>query len=181
MSRIGKKPITIPDGVTVELTDKNYATVKGPKGSLEKQLPEAMVISKEEGVITVACPNDDVRNYGNLWGLTRTLLNNMVLGVTEGFSKTLVMKGVGYRALMQGKKLVLSVGYSHPIEFDPEDGLEIEAPEATKIIIKGLDKQKVGALAADIRATRPLEPYKGKGLRYENETIKLKAGKTGSK
>ena len=181
MSRIGKKPITIPDGVTVELTDKNYATVKGPKGSLEKQLPEVMVIKQEEGVVTVACPNDDVRNYGNLWGLTRTLLNNMVLGVTEGFSKTLVMKGVGYRALMQGKKLVLSVGYSHPIEFDPEDGLEIEAPEATKIIIKGLDKQKVGALAADIRATRPLEPYKGKGLRYENETIKLKAGKTGSK
>ena len=181
MSRIGKKPITIPDGVTVELTDKNYATVKGPKGSLEKQLPEAMVIKQEEGVVTVACPNDDVKNYGNLWGLTRTLLNNMVLGVTEGFSKTLVMKGVGYRALMQVKKLVLSVGYSHPIEFDPEDGLEIEAPEATKIIIKGLDKQKVGALAADIRATRPLEPYKGKGLRYENETIKLKAGKTGSK
>ena len=140
-----------------------------------------MVIKQEEGVVTVACPNDDVKNYGNLWGLTRTLLNNMVLGVTEGFSKTLVMKGVGYRALMQGKKLVLSVGYSHPIEFDPEDGLEIEAPEATRIIIKGLDKQKVGALAADIRATRPLEPYKGKGLRYENETIKLKAGKTGSK
>lgn len=181
MSRIGKKPITIPDGVTVELTDKNYATVKGPKGSLEKQLPKAMVIQQAEGTVTVACPNDDVKNYGNLWGLTRTLLNNMVLGVTEGFSKTLVMKGVGYRALMQGKKLVLSVGYSHPIEFDPEDGLEIEAPEATKIIIKGLDKQKVGALAADIRATRPLEPYKGKGLRYENETIKLKAGKTGSK
>ena len=181
MSRIGKKPIAIPDGVKVELTDKNFATVTGPKGTLEKQLPEAMVIAIEENVITVACPNNDVKNFGNLWGLTRTLLNNMVVGVTEGFSKTLLMKGVGYRALMQGKKLVLSVGYSHPIEFDPEEGLEIEAPEATKIIVKGMDKQKVGALAADIRATRPLEPYKGKGLRYEDETIKLKAGKTGSK
>ena len=154
MSRIGKKPITIPDGVTVELTDKNYATVKGPKGSLEKQLPEAMVIKQEEGVVTVACPNDDVKNYGNLWGLTRTLLNNMVLGVTEGFSKTLVMKGVGYRALMQGKKLVLSVGYSHPIEFDPEDGLEIEAPEATKIIIKGLDKQLTFAQLVRLNLTK---------------------------
>lgn len=181
MSRIGKKPITVPDGVKVELTESNYATVTGPKGTLEKQLPEVMVIKQEENQITVACPNDDVKSYGNLWGLTRTLLNNMVLGVTEGFSKTLVMKGVGYRALMQGTKLVLSVGYSHPIEFEPGEGLEIEAPEATKIIIKGMDKQKVGALAADIRATRPLEPYKGKGLRYEDETIKLKAGKTGSK
>ena len=181
MSRIGKSPITVPEGVTVELTDSNFATVKGPKGEVKKQLPEKMVIKQEAGVITVACPDGDERTYGALWGLTRSLLANMVIGVTEGFQKVLVMKGVGYRALMQGKKLVLSVGYSHPVEIEPGEGLEIEAPEATKIIIKGVDKEKVGALAADIRAVRPLEPYKGKGLRYENETIKLKAGKTGTK
>lgn len=181
MSRIGKQPITIPEGVKVEITEENFVTVEGPKGALKQQLSPEMVIKKEDNVITVACPNDDVKNFGAMWGLTRTLINNMILGITEGFSKTLVMKGVGYRAVMQGKKLVLSVGYSHPIEFEPGEGLEIEAPEATKIIVKGIDKQKVGALAADIRATRPLEPYKGKGLRYEGETIKLKAGKTGSK
>lgn len=181
MSRIGKQPIAVPEGVTVEIDDNNFATVKGPKGEVEKQLPEAMVIKQADGEITVACPNDDEKTYGPLWGLTRSLLANMVTGVTEEFQKVLVMKGVGYRALMQGDKLVLNVGYSHPVEFEPGEGLSIEAPEATKIIVKGVDREKVGALAADIRAVRPLEPYKGKGIRYEGETIKLKAGKTGTK
>lgn len=181
MSRIGKLPIAIVDGVTVNISEDNVVTVTGPKGSLTQKLHSDMVIKQENGEVVVSCPNDDVKTYNALWGLTRSLLNNMVVGVTAGYSKTLVMKGVGYRAALQGKKLVISVGYSHPVEVEPKEGITFEVPEQTKIIVHGIDKQLVGATAADIRAIRLPEPYKGKGIRYENEVIKLKAGKTGSK
>lgn len=179
MSRIGKKPITVADGVNVSISEDNVVTVSGPKGSLTKQLHSDMVLRQDDGTVTVACPNDDEKTYGALWGLTRSLLNNMVVGVTEGYQKTLIMKGVGYRATMQGKKLVLNVGKSHPVEFPEIEGIEFETPEATKIVIKGIDKEKVGDVAADIRSVRLPEPYKGKGIRYEGEHIKIKAGKTG--
>lgn len=181
MSRIGKLPVAIPDGVTVEISEDNVVTVKGAKGELTKALHPDMVIKAENGEVTVACPNGDVKNYNALWGLTRSLINNMVVGVTEGYSKTLTMKGVGYRAAMQGNKLVISAGYSHPVEMDPVDGITFEVPEQTKIIVKGIDKQLVGAIAADVRNVRPPEPYKGKGIRYEGEVVKIKAGKTGTK
>lgn len=178
MSRIGKLPISIVDGVEVTIAEGNYVTVKGPKGQLEKQLHPDMTLVKEDGQVKVICPSED---KNALWGLTRTLLNNMVIGVTQGYQKSLELVGVGYRAQLQGKKLVLQVGYSHPVEFDPEDGMEIEVPAPTKIIVKGIDKEKVGSLAANIRAVREPEPYKGKGIRYEGEVVKLKAGKSGSK
>lgn len=178
MSRIGKLPISIVDGVEVTIAEGNYVTVKGPKGQLEKQLHPDMTLVKEDGQVKVICPSED---KNALWGLTRTLLNNMVIGVTQGYQKSLELVGVGYRAQLQGKKLVLQVGYSHPVEFDPEDGMEIEVPAPTKIIVKGIDKEKVGSLAANIRAVREPEPYKGKGIRYEGEVVKLKAGKSGGK
>lgn len=181
MSRIGKLPIAVKDGVSVEISEDNVVTVNGPKGTLTQKLHADMVIKQENGEITVACPNDDVKNYGALWGLTRTLINNMVVGVTEGYVKTLIMKGVGYRAALQGEKLVINAGYSHPVEVEAKDGITFEVPEQTKIIVKGIDKQLVGATAADIRSIRLPEPYKGKGIRYEGEVVKLKAGKTGSK
>lgn len=181
MSRIGKLPVNVIDGVQVTIAEGNHVTVVGPKGTLTKQLHPDMVLTREEGQIKVSCPNDDVKNYGALWGLTRTLLNNMVVGVTQGYQKSLELVGVGYRAQLQGKKLVLQVGYSHPVEFDPEEDMEIEVPAPTKIIVKGIDKEKVGSLAANIRAVREPEPYKGKGIRYEGEVVKLKAGKSGGK
>lgn len=181
MSRIGKLPVAIPDGVTVEISEDNVVTVKGALGELTKALHPDMVIKAENGEVVVACPNDGVKTYNALWGLTRSLINNMVIGVSQGYSKTLVMKGVGYRAALQGNKLVISAGYSHPVEMEAVEGITFEVPEQTKIVVKGIDKQLVGAIAADVRKVRPPEPYKGKGIRYEGEVVKLKAGKTGSK
>ena len=181
MSRIGKLPVAIPDGVTVEISEDNVVTVKGALGELTKALHPDMELKAENGEVVVASPNDDEKTYNALWGLTRSLINNMVIGVSQGYSKTLVMKGVGYRAALQGNKLVISAGYSHPVEMEAVEGITFEVPEQTKIVVKGIDKQLVGAIAADVRKVRPPEPYKGKGIRYEGEVVKLKAGKTGSK
>jgi len=179
MSRIGKQPITVPAGVEVQI-DGNNVRVKGPKGQLERELHRDMIIKYEDGRLTVERPSDNKMHRG-LHGLTRTLLNNMVVGVTTGFNKNLELVGVGYRASKQGKKLVLAVGYSHPVEIEPEAGIDIEVPAPTKISVKGLDKEKVGALAAVIRAVREPEPYKGKGIRYEGEVVRRKVGKAGGK
>ena len=181
MSRIGKLPVAIPDGVTVEISEDNVVTVKGPKGELTKALHPDMVIKAENGEVTVACPNGDVKNYNALWGLTRSLINNMVIGVTNGYSKTLTMKGVGYRAALQGNKLVISAGYSHPVEMEAPAGITIDVPAPNKIVVSGTDKEVVGAVAADIRKWRKPEPYKGKGIRYEGEVVRRKAGKAGAK
>lgn len=178
MSRIGKMPIAVPAGVTVDIAENNKVTIKGPKGELSRVLPAEMEITLEENEIVVKRPNDLKRNKA-LHGLTRALLNNMVIGVTDGFSKTLLITGVGYRANKQGNKLVLSLGYSHPIEMEDPEGIEIEVPEQTKIIVKGISKEKVGQCAAEIRGFRAPEPYKGKGIRYEDEHIRRKVGKTG--
>jgi len=180
MSRIGRMPITVPAGVTVNVAEGNVVTVKGPKGELTQSLRPEMIIKQEGTTITVERPSDD-KLHRSVHGLTRTLLHNMVIGVTNGYSKTLTMKGVGYRAALQGSKLVISAGYSHPVEMEPVDGITFEVPEQTKIVVKGIDKQLVGAIAADVRNVRPPEPYKGKGIRYEGEVVKIKAGKTGSK
>lgn len=181
MSRIGKKPVVIPEGVTVDIAEGNVITVKGPKGELMRTLNSEMVLTFEDNSVIVACPDNNTKEYGALWGLTRSLINNMVEGVTKGFQKTLILKGVGYRALVDNNKLTLNVGYSHPVVITPPEGIVIEAPEATKIIVSGCNKELVGAMAADIRKVRKPEPYKGKGIRYEDEHIKLKAGKTGGK
>ncbi|MCL6638771.1 MAG: 50S ribosomal protein L6 [Firmicutes bacterium] len=179
MSRIGKKPIPVPAGVEVEI-DGAAVRVKGPKGQLEKEFHRDMIIKHADGILTVERPSDN-KLHKSLHGLTRTLLSNMVTGVTQGFQKNLELVGVGYRASKQGNKLVLAVGYSHPVEIEPEPGLEIDVPAATKISVKGIDKEKVGALAAVIRAVREPEPYKGKGIKYEGEFIRRKAGKAGGK
>lgn len=179
MSRIGRQPIPVPAGVDVQL-DGNNVKVKGPKGQMERDLHRDMIIKYEEGRLLVERPTDN-KLHRSLHGLTRTLLSNMVVGVTAGFQKNLELVGVGYRASKQGSKLVLAVGYSHPVEIEPEAGLEIEVPAPTKINIKGVDKEKVGALAAVIRAVREPEPYKGKGIKYEGEKIRRKAGKAGGK
>ncbi|MCL5290269.1 MAG: 50S ribosomal protein L6 [Firmicutes bacterium] len=179
MSRIGKKPIPVPAGVDV-LIDGSTVRVKGPKGQLERELHRDMLIKQENGSITVERPTDN-KLHKSLHGLTRTLINNMVLGVTQGFQKNLELVGVGYRASKQGNKLVLAVGYSKPVEIEPEAELEIEVPVPTKISIKGIDKEKVGALAAVVRAVREPEPYKGKGIKYEGEYIRRKVGKAGGK
>ena len=181
MSRIGKQPVVIPEGVTVDIAEGNVVHAKGPKGELTKTMHPDMILSMENGEITVATPENQEKAYGPLWGLTRSLVNNMVQGVHDGYSKTLILKGVGYRAPVNGNKLTLNVGYSHPVEMEAPQGITIEAPEATKVVISGADKELVGDVAADIRAVRLPEPYKGKGIRYENEHIKLKAGKTGTK
>ncbi|KYD33058.1 MULTISPECIES: 50S ribosomal protein L6 [Anoxybacillaceae] len=177
MSRVGKKPIEIPSGVTVTVNG-NTVTVKGPKGELTRTFHPDMTIKVEDNVITVTRPSDEKRHRA-LHGTTRSLLANMVEGVSKGYEKALELVGVGYRAAKQGKKLVLNVGFSHPVEIEPEEGLEIEVPSQTKIVVKGADKQRVGELAANIRAVRPPEPYKGKGIRYEGEVVRLKEGKTG--
>ena len=180
MSRIGKMPIAIPAGVTVTIAENNKVTVKGPKGTLERVLPSEMTIKEEDGHITVTRPND-LKKMKSLHGLTRTLVNNMVVGVTNGYEKKLEINGVGYRAQKQGKKLVLSLGYSHPVEMEDPEGIESTMEGQNAIIIKGIDKEKVGQYAAEIRDKRRPEPYKGKGIKYADEVIRRKVGKTGKK
>ena len=180
MSRIGKMPIAIPAGVTVEIAENNKVTVKGPKGTLERVLPSEMDIKMEGSEIVVTRPND-LKKMKSLHGLTRTLINNMVIGVTEGYEKKLEVNGVGYRAQKQGKKLVLSLGYSHPVEMEDPEGLETVLDGQNIIVVKGIDKEKVGQYAAEIRAKRAPEPYKGKGIKYADEVIRRKVGKTGKK
>ncbi|EPY06961.1 50S ribosomal protein L6 [Paenibacillus sp. E194] len=179
MSRIGRKPIEVPGGVTVTL-ENQVITVKGPKGTLTRELHKDMKVSVEENVISVERPSEN-KLHRSLHGTTRSVINNMVSGVTDGFSKTLELVGVGYRANKSGDKLVLNVGYSHPVEITPEAGIEFEVPAQTKIIVKGIDKERVGAYAANIRAVREPEPYKGKGIKYEGERIIRKEGKAGKK
>ena len=179
MSRIGRMPIAIPAGVTVEIAENNHVTVKGPKGTLERTLPTEMEIKKEGDEIIVTRPND-LKKMKSLHVLTRTLINNMVVGVTDGYTKTLEVNGVGYRAQKSGKKLTLHLGYSHPVEMEDPEGLEAVV-EDSKIIVKGIDKEKVGQYAAEIRDKRRPEPYKGKGIKYADEVIRRKVGKTGKK
>jgi len=178
MSRVGKKPIEVPANVTITVGDDNLVTVKGPKGELTRQFNQDMKIEVEGNIINVVRPSES-KQHRTLHGTTRALLANMVTGVSEGFSRSLELIGVGYRAQLQGKKLVLNVGYSHPVEFTPEEGLEIEVPSNTKVVVKGISKERVGALASNIRDVRPPEPYKGKGIRYEGEFVRRKEGKTG--
>ena len=178
MSRIGRMPIAVPAGVTVDIAENNKVTVKGPKGTLEKALPTEMEIKQEGEEIVVTRPND-LKKMKSLHGLTRTLINNMVIGVTTGYSKKLEVVDVGYKVAMQGTKLVLNLGYSHPIHIEQPAGLKIETPDANTIIVSGSDKQAVGQLAAVIRSKRPPEPYHGKGVKYSDEYIRRKAGKTG--
>ncbi|MCR5789102.1 MAG: 50S ribosomal protein L6 [Lachnospiraceae bacterium] len=180
MSRIGKMPIAIPAGVTVDIAENNKVTVKGPKGTLTRVLVPEMEIKKEGEQIIVTRPND-VKRMKALHGLTRTLINNMVVGVTNGYEKVLEINGVGYRAQKQGKKLTLSLGYSHPVEMEDPEGIETVLDGQNKITVKGIDKEKVGQYAAEIRDKRRPEPYKGKGIKYANETIRRKVGKTGKK
>ncbi|MCR5733590.1 MAG: 50S ribosomal protein L6 [Lachnospiraceae bacterium] len=180
MSRIGKMPIAIPAGVTVDIAENNKVTVKGPKGTLERVLVPEMEIKLDGGELTVTRPND-LKRMKALHGLTRTLLNNMVTGVTNGYEKVLEINGVGYRAQKQGKKLVLSLGYSHPVELEDPEGIETVLEGTNKITVKGIDKEKVGQYAAEIRDKRRPEPYKGKGIKYADETIRRKVGKTGKK
>ncbi|MCC8028368.1 MAG: 50S ribosomal protein L6 [Lachnospiraceae bacterium] len=179
MSRIGRMPIAIPAGVTVTIAENNHVTVKGPKGTLERVLPAEMEIKQEGAEILVSRPND-LKKMKSLHGLTRTLINNMIIGVTEGYSKTLEINGVSYRAAKSGKKLTLTLGYSHPVEMTDPEGLE-STVDGNKIIVKGIDKEKVGQYAAEIRNKRAPEPYKGKGIKYEDEVIRRKVGKTGKK
>ena len=180
MSRIGRAPIPVPAGVEVKIEENNHITVKGPKGSMERKLAPQMTVELKDGVIHVSRPNDSKENR-SLHGLTRTLVANMVHGVHDGFAKTLEVNGVGYRASKEGKKLVLNIGYSHPVEVEETEGITIEVPNANTVVIHGIDKQRVGQFAADIRAKRPPEPYKGKGIKYSYEVVRHKEGKTGAK
>ena len=180
MSRIGRMPIAVPAGVTVDIAENNKVTVKGPKGTLERVLPAEMEIKREGEEIIVSRPND-LKKMKSLHGLTRTLINNMVVGVTDGYAKELEVNGVGYRAQKKGKTLVLSLGYSHPVEMEDPDDLEVIVEGQNKIIVKGIDKEKVGQYAAEIREKRAPEPYKGKGIKYADEVIRRKVGKTGKK
>jgi len=180
MSRIGKLPITVPAGVEVTVAEGNLVTVKGPKGTLTRKLADDMNIAVEDGNITVTRPSD-LKKHRALHGLTRTLINNMIIGVTDGFSKTLEVNGVGYRVQKQGNKLVMTLGYSHPVEMDEIDGIKIDVPQPNQIIISGIDKQLVGEFAAKVREKRLPEPYKGKGIKYIDEVIIRKEGKTGKK
>ena len=179
MSRIGRMPIAVPAGVTVDIAENNTVTVKGPKGTLSRTLPAEMTIKLEEGHLVITRPNDQ-KNIRALHGLTRALLNNMVIGVTDGFTKTLEINGVGYRAVKKGNVLELHLGYSHNIEMTDPEGIETVV-EGNKVLVKGIDKELVGQWAADIRSKRPPEPYKGKGIKYDYETIRRKVGKTGKK
>ena len=180
MSRIGRLPIAVPAGVTVEIAENNKVTVKGPKGTLEKELPAEMEIKQEGDEIVVTRPND-LKKMKSLHGLTRTLINNMVVGVTDGYQKVLEVNGVGYSAAKSGNKLTLSLGYSHPVEMIDPEGVETVMEGQNKIIVKGIDKEKVGQYAAEIRDKRRPEPYKGKGIKYADEVIRRKVGKTGKK
>ena len=177
MSRIGKKPISVPAGVTVTC-ENNHVTLTGPKGEIAKQFSPELGIAVEDGVITVTRPTDD-KEHRSLHGLTRTLIANMVEGVTNGYSKTLIIEGVGYRAAKKGKEVVLSVGFSHPVNVPETDDIKLDVPQPNTIVVSGIDKQAVGQYAAEIREKRPPEPYKGKGIRYENEHIIRKEGKAG--
>ena len=180
MSRIGRLPIAIPAGVTVEIAENNKVTVKGPKGTLVRELPVEMKIEKDGDSIVVSRPNE-LKRMKSLHGLTRTLINNMVIGVTAGYEKKLEVNGVGYRASKSGKKLTLNLGYSHPVEMEDPEGIEAVVEGQNIIIVKGIDKEKVGQFAAEIRDKRRPEPYKGKGIKYADETIRRKVGKTGKK
>ena len=180
MSRIGRAPITVPAGVEVKVDENNHITVKGPKGTLERDLVPQMNIELGEGVIRVTRPDDSKENR-SLHGLTRTLVDNMVVGVTQGFEKKLEINGVGYRAVKEGKNLVLNIGFSHQVTVSENDDIQIEVPDANHVVIKGIDKQKVGQFAADVRSKRPPEPYKGKGIKYDYEVVRRKEGKTGAK
>ena len=180
MSRIGRAPIAIPAGVEIKVEDNNVVTVKGPKGTLTQQFNPNMAIAIEDGVLHVTRPNDAKENRA-LHGLTRTLIHNMVVGVTEGYKKELDVNGVGYRVAKEGNKLVMNLGFSHQVIMEEIDGITIEVPGPNKIIINGCDKQKVGQFAAKVREKRPPEPYKGKGIKYTDEVIRRKAGKTGAK
>ena len=180
MSRIGRMPIAIPAGVTVTIAENNKVTVKGPKGTLERVLPAEMSIKEEDGQIIVTRPSD-LKKMKSLHGLTRTLINNMVVGVTEGYQKVLEVNGVGYRASKSGNKLTLNLGYSHPVEMIDPEGVETTVEGQNKIVVKGIDKEKVGQYAAEIRDKRRPEPYKGKGIKYADEVIRRKVGKTGKK
>jgi large subunit ribosomal protein L6 len=175
MSRIGKQPITLPDGVSVEIAPGNVS-VKGPKGELSQELPREMKVEQADGTITVERPTDR-GDHRALHGLTRSLIANMVEGVTEGFEKRLEIQGVGYRAQLKGKNLELALGFSHPIQLDAPEGIDFEVPQPTEVVVKGIDKQLVGETAARIRKRRPPEPYKGKGVRYAGEQITRKVGK----
>ena len=177
MSRIGVKPIEIPEGVEVNL-DGNNITVKGPKGELSRNFNSNMIVKMEDNTITVGRPNDKIA-YRSLHGTTRSMIFNMIEGVSNGFQKNLEIVGVGYRVQKQGEKLVVNAGYSHPVELEPDNGIEIDVPKNTQMVVKGIDKELVGAVASKIRAIRPPEPYKGKGIRYEGEYIVQKEGKTG--
>ena len=180
MSRIGRMPIAVPAGVTVDIAENNKVTVKGPKGTLERVLPSEMTIKLEGSEIVVTRPND-LKKMKSLHGLTRTLIYNMVVGVTEGYEKVLEVNGVGYRAAKQGKTLTLSLGYSHPVVMEDPEGIETILDGQNKITVKGIDKEKVGQYAAEIREKRAPEPYKGKGIKYADEVIRRKVGKTGKK
>ena len=180
MSRVGRLPVAIPNGVTVTVTPENVVTVKGPKGQLEKAMHKDINIAVVDNTVVVTRPSD-VKEHRALHGLTRALINNMVKGVSEGFQKTLELIGVGYRAQLQGKKLVMNLGFSHPVEIEPVEGVTFELPAANKVIVKGIDKELVGDMAADIRAWRKPEPYNGKGIKFEGEVIRRKEGKTGKK
>ena len=180
MSRIGKAPITVPAGVEITVSENNHITVKGPKGTLERTIVPQMKLRTENGVLTVERPDDSKENR-SLHGLSRTLINNMVVGVTQGFEKKLEINGVGYRATKDGKNLVMNLGYSHQIVIPETEDIQIDVPDANHIVIKGIDKQKVGQFAAEVRGKRPPEPYKGKGIKYDYEVIRRKEGKTGAK
>ena len=178
MSRIGREPIAVPAGVTVTISDSNYVTVKGPLGELQQQFSNDLTIAQDGATLTVTRPNDQ-KEMRSIHGLTRTLLNNMVVGVTKGYEKKLEIVGVGYRVEKQSGKIVLGLGYSHPVVFEEKDGIKFECPDNTTILVKGIDKQAVGQVAAVIRSKRPPEPYLGKGIKYTGEHIRRKAGKTG--
>ena len=180
MSRIGRMPIEVPQGVEVKLGAGNEITVKGPKATLSRVLHPEMQVALENGVITVTRPSEN-KTHRSLHGLTRTLINNMIVGVTEGYTKTLEINGVGYRAQKQGNKLVMNLGYSHNVEMVEPEGVKVEVPNPNQIIITGSDKQAVGQFAAVVREKRPPEPYKGKGIKYADEVIRRKEGKTGKK
>ena len=180
MSRIGRMPVAVPAGVEVKVADGNLVTVKGPKGTLTQQLCPVMTIKQDGAELHVTRPNDEKENRA-LHGLTRALLHNMIVGVTEGYKKELDINGVGYRAAKEGKKLVLTIGYSHPVEVEEIDGITIDVPNPNHLVVSGCDKQKVGQFAAELREKRPPEPYKGKGIKYTDEVIRRKVGKTGVK
>ena len=180
MSRIGRAPIHVPAGVEVKIGENNHVTVKGPKGSIERTLVPQMKIELKDGVIHVSRP-DDTKENRSLHGLTRTLVDNMVVGVTQGFEKKLEINGVGYRAAKEGTNLVMNLGYSHQIVIPETEDIKIDVPDANHIVIKGVDKQKVGQFAAEVRGKRPPEPYKGKGIKYDYEVVRRKEGKTGAK